>query len=33
MKNLLVKDLPFPSKEEGDQSMWGRPCRGKSPIF
>jgi len=33
MEGSLYTPLTLPSKEEGDQSMWGRPCRGKSPIF
>ena len=33
MEGSLYTPLTLTSKEEGDQSMWGRPCRGKSPIF
>jgi hypothetical protein len=33
MEGSLYTPLPLPSKEEGDQSMWGRPGREKSPIF
>jgi hypothetical protein len=31
MEGSLYTPLTLPSKEEGDQSMWGRPRRGKSP--
>jgi hypothetical protein len=33
MEDSLYTPLTLPSKEEGDQSMWGRPCREKSLIF
>src|SRR6266699_2825358 len=33
MEGSLYTPLTLPSKEEGDQSMWGRPCREKSLIF
>ncbi len=33
MEGSLYTPLTLPSKEDGDQSMWGRPGRGKSPIF
>jgi hypothetical protein len=33
MEGSLYTPLTLSSKEDGDHSMWGRPCRGKSPIF
>jgi hypothetical protein len=33
MEGSLYTPLTLPSKEEGDHSMWGRPGKGKSPIF
>ncbi|HYU75113.1 MAG TPA: group II intron reverse transcriptase/maturase, partial [Ktedonobacteraceae bacterium] len=33
MEGSLYTPLTHPSKEDGDQSMWGRPCREKSLIF
>ena len=33
MEGSLYTPLTLPSKEKGDQSMWGRPRKGKSSIF